>query len=57
LPVPDMLVIRTRVISSELSRPLQANLIRPGSGSSQATSKHAGSSYGRCRAVFFGIHL
>jgi hypothetical protein len=57
LPVLDMPVIRTRVISSKLSRPLQANLIRPGSGSSEATSKHAGSSYGRCRAVCFGIHL
>jgi hypothetical protein len=41
LPVPDIPVIRTRVISSKLSRPPQADLSRSGSGSSEATSKHA----------------
>ena len=41
LPVADIPVIRTRVISSKLSRLPQADLSRSGSGSSEATSKHA----------------
>ena len=39
LPVPDIPVIRTRVITSKLSRPLQTDLLRSGSRSSEASSK------------------
>jgi hypothetical protein len=35
LPVPDIPVIRTRVIPSKLSRPLQTDLLRSGSRSSK----------------------
>jgi hypothetical protein len=41
LPVPDIPVIRTRVIPSKLSRPPQTHLMRSRPESSEATSKHA----------------